>query len=225
MFLRSTAIRCDAGFVTAGAQGDLESTSAASTTVATGTPNVVLCAVSEQMASAWQSVADGRRNIEAYLGSVLDVDAHAVVSPANSFGWMRGGIDAVYADAWAGIEQRVRSAVLALHGGELPVGQAVVVTTGAVQPAWLISAPTMRDPGETLPEDTVHPYLAARAVFRLWRDAQFEDGRPLRQEITTIALPGLGTGVGGVAPDACARQVAAAWDETFTKRDPRTNAG
>jgi O-acetyl-ADP-ribose deacetylase (regulator of RNase III) len=178
-------------------------------------PHIVLCAVSDRMAAAWRTVADGRPSIEAHTGSVLDIAADAVVSPANSFGWMRGGIDAVYAKAWPTIEQRVRSAVLALHGGELPVGQAVVVETGGVRPGWLISAPTMRSPGELLPEDTVHPYLAALAVFRLWRDTRLEDGRPLAEVITTIAMPGLGTGVGGVAPESCARQVTAAWDETF----------
>jgi O-acetyl-ADP-ribose deacetylase (regulator of RNase III) len=78
----------------------------------------------------------------------------------------------------------------------------------------------MREPGELLPPDTVHPYLAARAVFRLWRDGRLEDDRPVRQVVRTIALPGLGTGVGGVAPQTCARQVMAAWDEVFDPTRP-----
>jgi O-acetyl-ADP-ribose deacetylase (regulator of RNase III) len=160
----------------------------------------------------------GRPDVEVHRGSVLEVGAQAVVSPANSFGWMRGGIDAVYASTFPTIEQHVRSAVLAYHGGELPVGQALIVPTDVPSPAWLISAPTMREPGELLPPDTVHPYLAARAVFHLWRDGRLEDDRPVRKVVRTIALPGLGTGVGGVPPENCARQVMAAWDEVF---DPR----
>ena len=104
---------------------------------------------------------------------------------------------------------------MAFHGGELPVGEAVVVPTGAVKPGWLISAPTMREPSTTLPVDTVHPYLAARAVFRTWHGGRVEDGRPVSRVIRSIAIPGLGTGVGGVSPTTCARQVAAAWDELF----------
>jgi O-acetyl-ADP-ribose deacetylase (regulator of RNase III) len=73
----------------------------------------------------------------------------------------------------------------------------------------------MRDPGEHLPGETVHPFLAARAVFRLWLTGDFDDGTPLRDVVHTIAMPGLGTGVGGVSPDRCAHQVAAAWEETF----------
>jgi len=137
------------------------------------------------------------------------------VSPANSYGWMRGGIDAVYAQTFPSLEQHVRSAVLAYHGGELPVGQAVIVPTDASAPAWLISAPTMRSPGELLPPDTVHPYLAARAVFKMWRYGRLEDERPVRAVVSTIAMPGLGTGVGGVPAAVCARQVMAAWDEVF----------
>lgn len=79
---------------------------------------------------------------------------------------------------------------------------------------WLISAPTMREPGEVLPADTVHPYLAARAVFLKWRDGVLDDG-PVREAVETIAMPGLGTGIGGVDPATCARQVAAAWDDVF----------
>jgi len=184
--------------------------------VAPATPALVLCAVDEPLADAWRSVVDGMRgSVRAHRGSVLDVGADAVVSPANSYGWMRGGIDAVYARAFPAVEQNVRSAVLAYHGGELPVGEALVVPTGEPAPAWLISAPTMREPGERLPADTVHPYLAARAVFLRWRDGTLEQGVPVRAVVETIAMPGLGTGVGGVSPHTCARQVAAAWDEVF----------
>lgn len=192
----------------------------------------MLCAVDEPLARAWESVVGKVSGpVSVHHGSVLDVGADAVVSPANSYGWMRGGIDAMYTKAFPGIEQRVRSAVLAYHGGELPVGEALAVPTGEPMPMWLISAPTMREPGEQLPPDTVHPYLAAKAVFTLWAEGTADttegaDGGetvaaagggavPLRDVVTTIALPGLGTGVGGVAPATCAHQVAAAWDEVF----------
>lgn len=183
------------------------------------TPELVLCALDRPLVEAWESVRDNVDGpVRVHSGSVLDVHAQAVVSPANSFGWMRGGIDAVYARAFPGIEQAVRSAVLAYHGGELPIGEAVVVPTGEPSPAWLISSPTMREPGELLPGDTVHPYLAARAVFLLWRDGRLDNGTALRSVIDTIAMPGLGTGVGGVPPEVCARQVTAAWEEVFSAR-------
>jgi len=200
-----------------------EAETAGTTTGETDEPaplRLVLCAVEDPLAHAWEAAVDGRPEVAVHRGSTLDVPAQAVVSAANSYGWMRGGIDAVYAREFPSIEQHVRSAVLAYHGGELPVGQAVIVPTDAAEPAWLISAPTMREPGEVLPQDTVHPYLAARAVFRLWRDGRLEDDRPVRAVVRTMALPGLGTGVGGVSPAVCARQVMAAWDEVFRPSRP-----
>ncbi|WP_054056165.1 macro domain-containing protein [Alloactinosynnema sp. L-07] len=180
-----------------------------------GALDLVLCAVSDQLAAAWDTAASDRATVRVHRGSTVDCGADAVVSPANSYGWMRGGIDAVYAETFPSVEQSVRSAVLAYHGGELPVGEALIVPTGAARPAWLISAPTMREPSTVLAPDTVHPFLAARAVFRLWRDAVLDDGTPVRAAVRTIAMPGLGTGVGHVEPAVCARQVAAAWDEVF----------
>lgn len=179
-------------------------------------PELVLCATDQPLAAAWAAVTDrmGPR-VRTYQGSILDVHADAVVSPANSHGWIRGGLDAVYERAFPDLEQRVRSAVLAYHGGEVPIGEALAVPTCVVRPRWLISAPTVREPGDQLPDDTVHPYLAARAVFLLWRDGTLEQTGPARAAIETIAMPGLGTGVGGLAPDICAHQVAAAWSEVF----------
>jgi O-acetyl-ADP-ribose deacetylase (regulator of RNase III) len=100
----------------------------------------------------------------------------------------------------------------------VPVGEALIVPTGVPEPAWLISAPTMRQPGELLPRDTVHPYLAARGVFRLWQGGLLDEGVLIRDVVRSMALPGLGTGTGGVTPEACARQVMAAWDEVFSQR-------
>ncbi|QUQ69858.1 phage tail assembly-like protein [Kutzneria sp. CA-103260] len=201
------SVACNAWAVTADPEGDL----------ATPPLELVLCAVEAPLAQAWLTVADNRPGIRVHPGSVLDIEAQAVVSPANSFGWMRGGIDALYSRAFPEVEQNVRSGVLAYHGGELPVGEALIVPTGEAAPEWMISAPTMREAGEQLPADTVHPYLAARAVFRLWLHGRLENGVPVRDAVRTIAMPGLGTGVGEVEPRTCARQVAAAWDEVFSE--------
>jgi O-acetyl-ADP-ribose deacetylase (regulator of RNase III) len=198
-------------------------------------PELVLCAVNEPLAHAWSAVLDkmnsitgtnANSSVKTHQGSIMETSVDAVVSPANSFGWMRGGVDAVYLEAFPHIEERVRGSVLTYHGGELPVGEAVIVPTGAPKPTWLISAPTMREPTEKLPPDTVHPFLAARAVFTLWSHGLLErtatsPGEPgqgfvaVRETVTTIAMPGLGTGIGGVSPETCAHQVAAAWEEVF----------
>jgi Macro domain len=77
----------------------------------------------------------------------IDIRADAVVSPANSFGFMDGGIDAVYTyQLGSQVQERLRALLAEQYGGELPVGQAVLVPTGRPEIPWCISAPTMRVP-------------------------------------------------------------------------------
>jgi O-acetyl-ADP-ribose deacetylase (regulator of RNase III) len=178
-------------------------------------PELVLMAMDDAMATAWEGVASGREWVRVFRGSVTDLTVDAVVSPANSYGWMRGGIDGVYSRWLPGIEDRVRTAIAERHGAELPVGSAVIVPTGRHEPEWLISAPTMRQPGERLPADGGAAGAAARAVLLAWRDGTLPDGRAAREAIGSIALPGLGTGVGGLSPATCASQVAAALTEVL----------
>jgi len=176
---------------------------------------LVLVAVDEPMAAAWDGLVAGRPWVRVFRGSVTDLEVAAVVSPANSFGWMRGGIDGVYSRWLPGIEDRVRAAIAAEAGGELAVGETVLVPTGVATPAWLISAPTMRQPGERLHRSGTAAHAAARAVLLRWRDGVLPDGRPVRDVLDSIALPGLGTGVGGLSPAVCARRVAEALDEVL----------
>jgi O-acetyl-ADP-ribose deacetylase (regulator of RNase III) len=178
-----------------------------------GSLTLVLVAVDAPMARAWRALAETRAELVVHEGSITDVDADAVVSPANSLGIMGGGIDGVYARWFPGISDRVRAASGADRGGELPVGQAVIVPTGVERPAWLVSAPTMSRPGERLPSDGGAARAAAGAVLRLWRDGTLPDGTRMRDVVRTIAMPGLGTGVGGLSPEVCAAQVGAAWGE------------
>jgi len=177
---------------------------------------LTLVAVNDAMADAWQALATDRLGLVVHQGSITDVVTDAVVSPANSFGFMGGGIDAVYSRWFPGISDRVRAVSGADRGGELPVGAAVIVATGVERPGWLISAPTMRQPGELLHPDGTAAGAAAAAVFRLWRDGTLPGaaGR-VRDVVTSIALPGLGTGVGGLDPQVCARQVALALDDVL----------
>lgn len=170
------------------------------------------------MASAWDGVAEGRPWARVFRGSVTDLTVDAVVSPANSFGLMGGGIDGVYARWLPGIEKRVRAAIgTSYRDGELPVGSALIVPTGAPAPlpSWLISAPTMRRPGELLDAAGDNAFAAALAIVTLWRDGTTPDGSPVRDAVRSLALPGLGTGVGGLSPSTCVTRVAEALDEVL----------
>jgi O-acetyl-ADP-ribose deacetylase (regulator of RNase III) len=171
---------------------------------------LILTAVEKSLADAWTKFCGDLDFVTVHHGSILDVDCDAVVSPANSFGFMDGGIDGVYLNYFGrDLQMCVRQQIFAYHHGELLVGQADVVETGHDKIPYLIAAPTMRVP-MSLPE-TVNPYLAARAIFVLVTRGKFlagqHQGQSISDHIQKVALPGLGTGVGKVGFKTCAHQV------------------
>jgi O-acetyl-ADP-ribose deacetylase (regulator of RNase III) len=91
------------------------------------------------------------------------------------------------------------------HFGELPVGQAIVLPTQDTTIPFLVSAPTMRVPGDIA--DTVNVYLAFRAALIAVLDHN-RAGNPIR----TLLVPGMGTGIGQVPAGRAARQMRHAYD-------------
>jgi O-acetyl-ADP-ribose deacetylase (regulator of RNase III) len=181
---------------------------------------LILTAVEKSLADAWAKFCGDLDFVTVYQGSILDVVCDAVVSPANSFGFMDGGIDALYLNYFSSdIQMRVRQQIFEHHHGELLVGQADVVETGDDKIPFLITAPTMRVPMNL--SDTVNPYLAARAIFLLVMHGSFSSGnfagKKISSQIQTVAMPGLGTGVGKVGFNTCAHQVRAAINDILLK--------
>ena len=103
--------------------------------------------------------------VTAVEGNILDHSADAIVSPANSFGFMDGGIDLAYFEhfSWH-VQAQVQSEIMMHFDGELLVGQALSVQTGDERFPVLISAPTMRVPMAITDPD--HVRMATRAAIR-----------------------------------------------------------
>lgn len=174
---------------------------------------IILAAVEKSLADAWQKFCGDLDFVTVHHGSILEVDCDAVVSPANSFGFMDGGVDEIYLSHFGyDVQTRVRRQIYNFHNGELVVGNADIVETDNQKIPFLIIAPTMRVP--MILQDTVNPYLAARAIFILVKQKTFSSGsfagKPIAEQIKTVAFPGLGTGVGRVGFNTCANQVRAA---------------
>src|SRR5262245_11246209 len=116
--------------------------------------------VAQAMAAAFDGVAE----VEVVEGNLLDLACDAVVSPANSFGDMSGGIDKAIDDFHRGeAQRRVMSAIAERYFGEQPVGMAVVVELPSRRFPFVVAAPTMRVPGSVT--GTIHAHLSMRAAF------------------------------------------------------------
>lgn len=182
---------------------------------------IILSAVEDELAEAWRRFCGEFDFVEVRRGSILDLSCDAVVSPANSFGFMDGGIDLLYSRrfGWE-VQERLQRLIAGKHHGELLVGAAEIVETDNPQIPYVIAAPTMRVP--MILGNTVNAYLAARAALLLIRHGTFAGGRlegeAVSSFVDSVAFPGLGTGVGRVAPETCARQVRAAIEEVVLGR-------
>ena len=169
-------------------------------------PHIHLRAYHTGMFYAWQKYFEHIDNVTISQGDILRETADAIVSPANSFGYMDGGIDLVYSMHFGwDMEKRLRALLAEKYDGELPIGNAVVVETGRTDIRYLISAPTMRVPSNI--ENTANVYLAFRAVLRAVRE--FNTQRP--GSISHILCPALGTGEGRMPWERAARQMYEAW--------------
>jgi O-acetyl-ADP-ribose deacetylase (regulator of RNase III) len=144
---------------------------------------------------------DALSEVDIRQADLLTVANNTVVSPANGYGFMDGGIDAAYVGLLGkGIELAVQEAISRRPEGYLPVGASLLIRTGHSRIPYLIVAPTMLMP-ESVPKENC--YRAMRAVLRMCGHDE-AIGRD-------VFCPGLGTGVGGVPANDAAEQMARAF--------------
>lgn len=155
---------------------------------------------------AFTQVFGGHDRVSFGSGDLLRADVDAIVSPANSFGRMDGGIDLHYRNQLGlKVERRLRELIEARYeDGELPVGEALVVSTGHATIKRMIAAPTMRTPQNIRGTDNVRraTLAALRAAAALREPA-----------VARLGVPGMGTGVGRMDPFEAAEQMFEAWME------------
>jgi len=161
---------------------------------------VILVDINPKMVQAWRNTFEENPEVDVIQGSMLDQPVSAWVSPTNARGSMDGGLDAVIKKhLGVQIETRLQKEIARQHGGFLPVGHAVATPTGKVQPAFLISTPTMHGSSEDISE-TMNVALACAAAFQAVHMQNAREPGSIR----AVALPGLGANTGKVPVEICA---------------------
>jgi O-acetyl-ADP-ribose deacetylase (regulator of RNase III) len=163
-----------------------------------------------ELGAAWAERFIGTEGVIVTKNDIIDLGVDAIVSPANSFGFMDGGLDYQISErlGWH-IQERVQSLIRRRPLGELLIGEAIVVPTDDARTPWLISAPTMRVPMQ-IPE-SLNAYLAMKAILIAIQN--HTDEIPIR----SVAIPGLGTGIGRLDPRIAASQMWSAYDEIINR--------
>lgn len=154
-----------------------------------------------ELVDAWTVAFEGLPGVHIHEGDILAMAENTLVSPANSFGWMDGGIDRLYTERFGiDLQRRLQDAISARPEGHLPVGAALFLRTGDPRIPFLISAPTMVNPG---PVTAANSFFAMAAALKVaWEH---------RAVVRKVFCPGLATGIGEVAPGDAAREMAKAY--------------
>lgn len=178
---------------------------------------VILCDIEPKIVAAWVMRFKKSPDVTCINSQIFDPDLlssqpiDAIVSPANSFGFMDGGIDLIYSYFFGwDLQRRLQEKIRVDWHGELPVGCADIVETKHHQIPYLISTPTMRIPMNV--QATSNVYLAFRAALITAAKYKFN----------TILCPGLGTGVGKVTAESCADQMLQAFNNWKLPKFPTT---
>lgn len=166
---------------------------------------IILSAIDPKLIDAWKDFFATENNMTISEGDITKIKCDAIVSPANSFGFMDGGLDHALSERFGwDLEKRLQKMIKDLPEGELLVGQALLLETGNEDIPYLISAPTMRIPTNFNIDTSINAYLAMKAILI---KAKSED------RISAVAIPGLCTGVGRMQPIIAARQMFQAYKE------------
>lgn len=115
-------------------------------------------------------------------GDIIEEKVDAIVNPANSHGTMGGGVAGAIKSVGGGeIEREV------IKRGPIKIGKAIATTAGKLPAKFVIHAPTMEMPAQRINIENVE-----KATYGALECAK-------NLGIKSIAFPGMGTGVGGVA--------------------------
>lgn len=163
-------------------------------------PNSGLC-------EAWIEYLHGLPDVEIHNTTFEKIEAYdCMVSPANSFGIMDGGVDLAISQYFGwGLMKRVQKRIINEYLGEQPVGTSIIVGTDHKDHPFLAHTPTMRVPMNISHTDNV--YLAMWAMLV----AVHNHNQTNEHKINIVVCPGLGTGYGRMPFREAARQMSVAY--------------
>lgn len=160
-----------------------------------------------ELCEAWQDKFAPYPNVKITNGRFEDLpEFDCVVSAANSFGLMDGGIDYAISMFFGwDLQKRVQKIIIKEYLGEQPVGSSFIIETGNPKHPFVAHTPTMRVPLIITRTDNV--YLAMFAMLK----AVKKHNETQERKINTVACSGLGTSVGRVPLKEAARQMELAY--------------
>ena len=188
---------------------------------------LIVSAINTDLHQEFLKAFEGFPEVEVVFHRFEDTDFDCVVSAANSFGLMDGGVDQCITD-YFGLQMmhRIQGRIIQEFAGEQPVGTSIIVPgmfpdmvgteTRFDRMKYVAHTPTMRVPRDVMGSD--NPYTAMKAALLAVKNHNTRvdmAGVTLGQSTTdtrinSLVTPGLATLCGRVPYDKAAKQMALA---------------
>jgi len=173
--------------------------------------DLILVDTNKEICNEWKTSFAREPQVKIVNGKFESLPKYdCLVSAANSYGLMDGGIDLAITK-YFGIQlmERVQEYIIKNFKGEQPVGTSFIIETNNKDYPYLAHTPTMRVPMRISRTDNA--YNAMKAMCLAVSDFNEQNNGV----INSVACCGLGTLTGGVAPEEAARQMSLAWRNFF----------
>ena len=170
-------------------------------------PFVYLLAMQPELADAFSQAFSGVQGVEIVRTDFASfMDGHpevaGVVSPANSFGLLTGGLDKALRGYFGkALQDAVRERIKNEWFGEQTVGTSMAVDIPGFPGKKLLHTPTMRTPSK-IADDLI--------VYSCTRSALME---AIKNGVDSVVIPGFGGGAGQIPVEAIAHHMRLAWDQ------------
>ena len=165
---------------------------------------VTLCDKKDEVVEAWRTRFLKNPEINIVAGDIFGCGCDAIVIPGNSFGFLDRGLEFEAGELFGfELQDIIRDRIRSSYSGELLVGQGFVIPCedrleAASACRYLVYVSASRTPQDI--NGSLNAYLAARGAF-------LAISEPGAEDVSSIALPGIGTGSSGMPPEICARQM------------------
>tara|TARA_R110000772_G_scaffold17946_3_gene50017 strand:+ start:156490 stop:157134 length:645 start_codon:yes stop_codon:yes gene_type:complete len=181
--------------------------------------NLVLVDLQEDLCHEFEKSFKGVDKVTVQYGRFEDVDFDCIVSAANSFGLMDGGVDGAITMYFGGqMMDRVQAHIIDRYHGEQPVGTSFIIRGNEQlndgDNKYVAHTPTMRIPMNIVATENVYQAMKAMLIEVHRFNKLIDDGKldSKYNRINTVACTGLGTFCGEIPSKRAARDMKLAYD-------------
>jgi len=183
---------------------------------------LVLVDLEPELCLEFEAAFKGVENVEVVNGPFEKVEFDCIVSAANSFGLMDGGIDGAITGYFGQqMMDRVQKKIIADYCGEQPVGTSFIIRGNEKwnegKNKYVAHTPTMRIPKNIVRTDNVYQAMKAMLieVQKFNNIVDVNDKYPDLNRINTVACTGLGTFCGEIPYKRAAKEMRLAYDNVM----------